>query len=283
MSTTPSPEAILAYYKRAMEGHVYIQETVDALVDTVCARLSRMSGRPRVLEIGSHAGTISVPLTRRAPSVDLIIAEQNPTLIELSRRRLEARPVQYHQGPLASVTPAVDLVLSIARHHHLPHDYLAGVRAALAPDGYYVLGDEFCPEYCDGEHARRIREASVLTIAGGYVLTSPSEVARYEKDGTVPEHARELERLRLTALWRWYRHVVDVAVERGYFDIAQSELQSTADDFVTGSAAEHKYSPLIVERQLELAGFERVSCRSIGPDDAPELQSMFVYEFRPAR
>ena len=58
-----------------------------------------------------------------------------------------------------------------------------------------------------------------------------------------------------------------------------SELKSTCDDFVTGSGAEHKLSPLIMEKQFELAGFRRLSRQLIGPTDEPERQSMFVYEY----
>jgi hypothetical protein len=110
------------------------------------------------------------------------------------------------------------------------------------------------------------------------VLTSTDDVAAHGRSGTLPLYATELERLRQTALWRWYRYVVDEAVERGYFDIAVGELQSARDDLVTGSDAEHKFSPLIVERQLALAGFEVQERHSVGPSDQPELCSMFVFE-----
>jgi hypothetical protein len=83
-------------------------------------------------------------------------------------------------------------------------------------------------------------------------------------------------------LWRWYRYVVDEAIERGYYDIAVSELQSTHDDLITGSDAEHKFSATVVEKQVELAGFERRGRRLIGDERTPELQSMFVFEFERA-
>jgi hypothetical protein len=68
-------------------------------------------------------------------------------------------------------------------------------------------------------------------------------------------------------------------VERGYYDIAVGELQSTHDDLITGSDAEHKFSASIVERQFALAGFQLLSKRMVGPADDAARQSMFVYEF----
>ena len=65
---------------------------------------------------------------------------------------------------------------------------------------------------------------------------------------------------------------------RGYFDIAVGELKSAHDDLITGSDAEHKFSPFIVERQLALAGFKTLVRHPIGEPFLPERQSMFVYE-----
>jgi hypothetical protein len=177
------------------------------------------------------------------------------------------------------VTQPIDIVVAFARHHHLPPDYLSSVRAVLKSGGVYLLAEELCPEYCAGEHAARIARAEELHIVGGYVFTSRAELDSYRTLGTVPPHVQELEQLRRRALWRWYRFVVDQAVERGYYDIAVAELQSAHDDLITGSDDEHKFSPLIVERQFALAGFELLSKRTVGPADDPERQSMLVYEY----
>jgi hypothetical protein len=149
----------------------------------------------------------------------------------------------------------------------------------MKPESVYVLADELCPEYCEHAAAERLERAEVIHIVGGYVLTSRVDVEAFRNTGTIPDYAIEMERLRQRALWRWYRFVVDVAVDRGYFDVAVSELQSAHDDLITGSDAEHKFSPRIVEREFALAGFRSLSKRLIGPADLPEHQSMFVYEY----
>jgi hypothetical protein len=271
---------IIQYYRRAMEGHVYIRETVDAMLATVARHVARSGRALRLLELGSHAGFITESLLKQSPDTTIVVCDEDETLVRAARERVQSRRVEYHVGPLQTLPDQFDLVVSIARHHHLPHDYLGGLRPRMKESSTYVLADELCPEYCWGAHAARVARATLLHIAGGYVLTSPAEVLAFQRDASLPTEARELERLRQRALWRWYRFVVDVAVERGYFDIAASELQSTHDDLITGSDAEHKFSPLIVERQFELAGYRQASKQLVGPEDDPERQSMFVFEYK---
>jgi hypothetical protein len=254
-ATNESRQQVDEYYRRVMDGHVYIRESIDTLLDMLGARIRRIQRRPRILELGCHAGVSTRWILERWPEVEVVVQDTREDLLP------------------------IDVVVSIARHHHLSHDYLSTVRRGLESGGVYLLAEELCPEYCTAEHAARIGRAEALHIAGGWVFTSQAEIESYRAHGTVPPHVRDLERLRRRALWRWYRFVVDRAVDRGYYDIAAAELQSARDDLVTGSDAEHKLSPLIVERQFALAGFELLSKRYVRPTEAPERQSMIVYEY----
>ncbi|APR87934.1 hypothetical protein A7982_13283 [Minicystis rosea] len=267
------------YYRQVMDGHAYIRETIDALLETLGARIRRLERPPRILELGCHAGVSTEWLLERWPEAEIVVQDEREDLIEMARERIGVGLVTFHAGPVEALAEPFDIVMSIARHHHLPHDYLSGVRRVLRPGGVYLLAEELCPEYCAGEHAARISQAEVLHIVGGYVLTSNDDVASYRAGGSLPSHVLELEQLRRRALWRWYRFVVDHAVDRGCYDIAVAELQSTHDDLITGSDAEHKFSPLIVERQFALAGFNLLSKRHIGPAEDPERQAMLVYEY----
>jgi len=266
------------YYRRAVEGHVYIRETLEAFYETVGARIARLPSRPRILELGSHAGFITESILQRWPEADIVVNDENVELLEMARKRLAERDVRFERGPLGASSGAFDLVVSVARHHHLPYGYLSNVHRVLKADGVYVLADELCPEYCGAAALERIAAAEVLELAGGYVFTSRADWLAFERSGTVPLYARELEDCRRRSLWHWYRFVVDCAVERGYFDIAGGELQSAMDDFVTGSKAEHKFSPAIVEREFELARLRRLTKRVIGSPDDATRQGMFVYE-----
>lgn len=274
-----SLERVTDYYRRAVEGHVYLRDTLAAFFEEVGHQIERLGPRVRVLELGSHAGFISEPLISRWPQLDLTVTDEDEGLVGMARERLAGHPVRFHCGPLETLRGSFDIVLSVARHHHLPHGYLGAVRELMTRTSVYCLADELCPEYGGSEHRIRLEEAKALRIDGGYVFTSAADWEAFERDGTVLAHTQEFEQLRRRALWRWYRFVVDHAVALGYFDIAASELQSARDDLVTGSEAEHKFSPTVVEREFALAGFRQLSKRLIGPADEPEHQSLFVYAF----
>lgn len=279
-TTSERQHQISEYYRQVMDGHAYLRETFDALLDMLGDRMRQLDRPPSILELGCHAGVSTEWFLERWPDAEITVQDdEHEEMIEMARERLADKRIAYHVGPVETLGRKFDIVVSIARHHHLPHDYLEGVRSVLAPGGVYLLAEELCPEYCVGEHAPRIAQADVLHIIGGYVLTSQADVAAYEKNGTIPAYALELEQLRRRALWRWYRFVVDYAVDRECYDIAAAELQSAHDDLITGSDAEHKFSPSIVDRQFALAGFRQLSKRDVGPVDEPELQSMVVFEY----
>jgi len=269
------------YYRQAVEGHVYIRETLDSLFDTLGNQISRRGTSLRVLELGSHGGFLTERLLKRWPELQICVSDENQDLVDIARKRVPERAVTFDCRPLDAITGSFDLVVSMARHHHLPHGYLSAVHRIISADGVYVVADELCPEYCRTADIERLRRAEGLYMSGGYVFTSSADRSAFEKTGVVAAYARELEDLRRRALWSWYRYVVDCAVERGYFDVAGGELQSARDDLITGSEAEHKFSPVIVEREFELARFARLSKRLIGPGDDGARQGMFVYEFVP--
>jgi hypothetical protein len=260
------------------EGHPFIAETEVALLERMQQRVRALDRPARILELGSGSGVLTRQLCDRFPEAEIIAHEEMDDLRGLALKRLDGRNVTFHTRPLRSWQEPVDIVFSAGTHHHMPHDYFEHVRHLISPNGVYVLGDELCPEYCRGAHALRLARAEVLRFAGGYLLTSNTEIEAFDRDGTVPEHARELENLRRATLWRWYRFVVDFAVERGHFEVAASELGSARDDLITGSDAEHKFSASIVERQVALAGLRTLTKQIIGMHEPADRQSFFVYE-----
>jgi SAM-dependent methyltransferase len=275
----PTYEELDRYYHNALDGHIWIRETIATLLERLSLHVATSAEPPCILELGSHTGFITQKLLQRWPSAQFYVWEEDPSLLEFARRRVSASNVHYHSGPLEQLPVRVNIVISVARHHHLPQDYLQPLARVLAPGAVYILADELCPEYCTSEDKARIANAPMLDVAGGYLLTSKDEERLFTQRGQLPLAALELESRRRRALWQWYRFVVDHAVERGYFDIAAGELQSAADDMITGSDAEHKFSPFIVERQLTLAGFRCLGRHPIGGTTDPEKQAMFVFEF----
>nr|VFJ73127.1 MAG: Methyltransferase domain-containing protein [Candidatus Kentron sp. FW] len=260
-------------------GHVQIEEGDRIILDIVGRFAADLGRPPRILDVACGTGFFASRLLRAIPDVELMVQEDWPAAIEGLKRRFAGMPARISTEPLSEWNEPVDIVLSWGTHHHQPRAYLDHVKRFLAPGGLLVLGDEFCPEYCFGKHAQRIRDASRIYIANGYILIDDEEIAAYEKDGTIPDIAREIEKLRLQMLWRWYRYVVDWAMERDCLDVAVFELRAARDDLKTEDANEFKLSPLTVEKELELKGFEMRARHAAAPDEPVEKQSFFIYEY----
>ncbi len=277
ISTDPPKGDVIASMRG---GHPQIEEGDLIILDIVRRLVAELGQRPRILDVGCGTGFFSSRLLQTIPDLDLMVQEDWDGATEDLKRRFVGTKAKVFTGPLSEWNEPVDVVLSWGTHHHQPRTYLDHIKRFLAPDGLLILGDEFCPEYCFGAHAERIRKASKIYLANGYILTNDDEIAAWEKDGTVPEIAREIERLRLQMLWRWYRYVVDYAMERDCLDVAVFELRAARDDLKTESADEFKLSPLTVEKEVELKGFKQHACHATAPDNPPEKQSFFIYEYR---
>lgn len=260
-------------------GHPQIEEGDRIILDVIRRFSARLGRRPRILDVGCGTGFFASRLLATVPDVDLVVQEDWPAAIDNLERRFAGTPARIFTGSVSNWTESVDVVISWGTHHHQPRTYLDHVKRFLAPGGLLILGDEFCPEYCFGEHAERIRDAARIYIANGYVLVDDEEIAAYERDGTIPEVAREIEKLRLQTLWRWYRYVVDWAMERDCLDVAVFELRAARDDLKTEDANEFKLSPLTVEKELESKGFEKRTRHATAPDEPLERQSFFIYEY----
>lgn len=260
------------------KGHPFIHEGdeyIIALVEQHCQRLGRSV---RVLEIGCGTGVFSEMLAERVSGAKVVANEPDPSVVPLAQHRLASSSAELFLGQFEEWTEPLDIFISWGAHHHLPKHYLDHAKHLLSPDGIVILGDEFCPEYCNVEDTAKIAKAEVIHIADGLVLTSTEEVELYHKEGRVPQRVLDLEQRRQRMLWNWYKYVIDYAMNHGYMNVALTELQIALDDLTTRFGGEHKLSPLFTERDLELRGFRRLSKRAFGPK-AVEFQSFFIYEF----
>ena len=269
-------------------GHVGIEDTDRTLLGIFREHFARRANDPplRIFDICSGSGFFIRRLLRELPDAarhELIAHEDEPDVLPLLQARLGDSPIRIHAGSFCDWHEPIDVLLSWGSFHHMPREYLAHARSLLRPGGLIVLADEFCPEYLTPAMMERVRLASVIHIANGYVLTSDAEVAAYSKTGALPVIAAEMERARQQVLWKWYRHVVDVMMDRECLNAALYELRTTRDDLDTAFGSEHKLSPVVGERELALLGFELVSRHVPVSEPVPARDSFFVYVYRPAQ
>lgn len=263
------------------DGHPDVADGDRCIVEIVVRRRAEL-GRPlTVIDIGSGSGVLTEMLALRLPDCRIIANDDEPSLARQARERLhDLSNAEVFDRSYTEWDEPLDVVISWGTHHHMPHSYLAQTHRLLGADGTFIGGDEFCPEYCTDADNVRIRNADVLQLADGYILTSQDDIEAYEADGTIGQWAKDLEQRRRITLWNWYKFVIDFAIERGHWSVALCELQITRDDLVTDFEDEHKISPLIFEHEVELAGFHLVDKNIIG-DRPAGLQSFFIYEYTP--
>ncbi|WP_394835733.1 class I SAM-dependent methyltransferase [Pendulispora rubella] len=262
---------------RMRTGHPHIAEG-DAYILERVREFGRSRRAPRVLNVGCGGGYLAWRIAQEIPEVQIIAQEDYAPALDELHTRLGGTRARVVTMPVEEWSEPVDMVIGWGAHHHMMPSYVERVREFLTEGGVFLLGDEFCPEYCNEADRRRIDRANIIAIVDGFVLTNAAELSEHARSGRVPDAARDMESRRQQALWRWYRYVVDYAMERHYIDIASYELNAAHNDLRTGSSEEHKVSASIVERDLALRGFRQRSRHALGPVDEPEHRSFVLYE-----
>jgi SAM-dependent methyltransferase len=264
-------------------GHVGIEETDQTLLAVFRELFARRDAPLEIFDICSGSGFFIKRLTRELPEASrhhVMAHEDDDGVLPLLTARLKDTPIRVHTGSFSEWKQPIDVLLSWGSFHHMPRAYLAHARTVLRPGGLVVIADEFCPEYLTPAMQARVRSAPAIHLANGHVLTSDAELAAFQATGELPAVAVEMERARQQALWTWYRHVVDVMMERSCINAALYELRTTRDDLDTAFGSEHKLSPTVAEREFELLGYDIVARHVSVAAATPARESFFVYVLR---
>jgi SAM-dependent methyltransferase len=273
-------EVDLDYLEEVRIGHPQIVEEEAYIIDLVKGYAQQSSQQLRVFIIHGRIGAFAAKLIAAVPEIELIVYERFAPAIARLQKRFANSVVKVFTERFSEWNEPIDIFISKGIHHHAAKSYLENVKRLIKPEGLLILGDEFCPEYCTGKYAEHIQNAEQLYLAGGYVLTNSQQVTAFEERGEIPQIAKEIERLRQQALWTWYKYVVDYAMERDCLKVAIEELRATYEDLITNNNHEHKMSPLILEKEMELCGFKLISKKLLAPPEPVENHSFFTYEFK---
>ncbi len=271
----------LDYLEQARVGHPQLADDDAYMIDLIKRRAGEFQRPLRVFSLHGRTGVFAAKIFEALPEIKLVVQERHAAAVKKLNSRFANTSVQVFPKPFEEWNEPIDILISKGIHHHIPRGYLERVKKLIGPEGILILSDEFCPEYCVERYADRILNASHIYFARGYVLTTAEEIAAYERNGEIPAIAKEMETLRQHALWTWYKYVVDYAMERNCLNVAAEELRAAADDLNTKNSFEHKLSPMIVERELELNGYVQHSKYCVAPDQPIKYQSFFVYEYSP--
>jgi len=259
------------------DGHPDISEGDDRIVAEV-RKLRADRGSPlRIIDVGSGSGDLSLMLAQALPDCEVIANDTAPNPVAQAADKLAPFPhASVFDKPFEEWQEQVDVVISWGSHHHLAHDYLDHVRRVLSPGGLFIVGDEFCPEYFTADDKARLAKATYITLVDGYIVDSVEDEATYKATGQLNEWSLRMERARRETLWTWYKFVGDYAIEKDAWPVLIAELGIARDDLITDFDEEHKTSPYLLERELELNGFTVAQHIVIG-DREPALQSFVIY------
>jgi cyclopropane fatty-acyl-phospholipid synthase-like methyltransferase len=258
-------------------GHPDIAEGDEAIVAAVRKLHADRGGKLRILDVGSGSGDLSLLLARALPDSEVIANDTAPNPVAQARDKLAPFPhSSVFDKPFEEWQEQVDVVISWGSHHHLSHDYLDHVRQILSSGGLFIVGDEFCPEYLTSADKERLAAATQISLVDGYVFDNAEDIATYKATGQLTEWNLRLEQARREALWTWYKFVGDYAIQQDSWPVFIAELGIARDDFITDFDEEHKTSPYLLERELQLNGFT-IAERIVIGDREPALQSFFIY------
>src|ERR1041384_7442663 len=87
------------YYRRAVEGHIYIRETLDSLFDILGNQIAHRGSKLRVLELGCHGGFLTQRLVQRWPDLQICVSDESQDLIDIARKRVTERQVTFDCRP----------------------------------------------------------------------------------------------------------------------------------------------------------------------------------------
>jgi len=258
-------------------GHPDIAEGDERIVATVRKLHADRGSRLRILDVGSGSGDLSLLLAHALPDCEVIANDIAPNPVAQATEKLAPFPhSSVFDKPFEEWWETVDVVISWGSHHHLAHDYLRHVRQLLSSGGLFIIGDEFCPEYLSPADKERLATARQIILVDGYIFDNAEDISTYQATGRLTEWNLRLEQARREALWTWYKFVGDYAVANDAWPVLIAELGIARDDFITDFDEEHKTSPYLLERELELNGFS-IAERIVIGDRKPALQSFVIY------
>ena len=231
------------------QGHPDI-EAGDQYIVKAVERLRRERNRPlRVLDVGAGSGHLSWLLAQTLSDGEVIANEVSPNSIAQARAKLSPfRHSRIFDRSFDDWNEPVDAIISWGSHHHLSHNYRPR-RRLLGPDGVLMVGDEMCGIPHRPISSGCARATIEMSMAASSIAGRPSGLrgAASRPNGTRGSNERA--------------SALGMVVRRRFRSRARGVdgVDHRAPDRPRRSdyrfAEEHKTSPFLLQRELELNRF----------------------------
>jgi len=161
-------------------GHPDIAEGDERIVAAVRKLHADRGGPLRIIDVGSGSGDLSLMLAQALSDCEVIANDTAPNPVAQAADKLAPFPrSSVYDKPFEQWPGQADVVISWGSHHHLAHDYLDHVRKVLTSGGLFIVGDEFCPEYCTPADKKRLAKATQIPLVDGYVFDNVEVVIQH--------------------------------------------------------------------------------------------------------
>lgn len=275
-------------YNRLMGVHSYIPASDRSII---AATRQHCSGAPRscVVEVGCGPGRITDKIAQNVPSACVIGVDHDAQFIAYAQRHVHKARIVH--GDIMNYTPdsSVDVIVSQGFHHHVPKAIvgvlLARLHQWLAPNGIYVVGDEFLPYYST-ESERRLRcvvwYAHIISHAQkrGEQLLAREEAKTLLDDLQIEQKSEQDVEGVLRAcvgIEEERRRCAYVRAQELLFDIdASSDRRASGDCTLDLSRGDYKVDHAHFINEVESAGFRIASVQTFGPHLECGSMSVFV-------
>ncbi len=289
-----------SYNQLISEHHLYVHEA-DLTMTALVSQLRFPNKINQVVELGCGPGRL-LPLIIEIENIELTAIDHNERYVNYAAQKFPSLAENLLKADIETYqhSQPVHIFYSMGVHHLMRKNpeqcqYLQRIYQQLLPGGYYILGDEFVPNY-SSEQEREIKlviwYAHIIShalkeqhqdLAFGETRVLLDDILK-QRHGDDKHSAEQIDMV--------LNDVKAIAEAANYrnLDIAKTLAQSLIDRLDTfysntipkteplNSFSDYKICDRELREQITKVGFELKDITSIGPD-AP-IGSLSVYTLR---
>jgi SAM-dependent methyltransferase len=146
--------------------HPYFRDADLYIAERIPPKVTRVQ-HPEILDIGCGPGCITPLVYQRIPNAKLYGLDTDQGFIDYAKAAYQDLPIQWIHCDINTYKhhPYIDLAYSQGFHHHRTQDVsleatFRSVFNLMKKRGYYIVGDEFIPDFINNEE----REVNLILL-----------------------------------------------------------------------------------------------------------------------
>lgn len=290
------------YNRIITEEHLYIASADRILTNTVKALVANTRSACEVVEVGCGPGRI-LPLLAEIKNINLTGIDHDPAFVKYAGQITANLLLEVKTADIEKYTHGklVDVFCSMGVHHHISKgerttEYLKNLFNQLKSGGYYILGDEFLPNYTN-ETEREIRlviwysHIIADAIKHNYNYLAAEEAKTLLDDLEAGRHSDAIKTNEQIEFVLSHATTIDIVARNNNMELAElfateflQRLSQMYNINIQGEKAldlsrgDYKICDAILRKEAAQAGFLVEDLQSIGP--IQNIGAMCVYTLK---